>query len=192
MTIHVVDVATGQVTNVDKALNWLHGALANVPRELVERQPLDGVLARPAEWPERDLHLTTRAAGGAPHQVTSGYYNDRSPSFDPDGKYLYFLSGRSFNPSYSDLDNSWAYVNSTNIVVAPLRADVPSPLAPAQRRGERRRRSRCPAARGRPRAADSSARRWRRIRNEGREHRLRRFRAPRRGASPARRATTPA
>jgi tricorn protease len=68
--------------------------------------------------------------GGAPHQVTSGYYNDRSPSFDPDGKYLYFLSGRTFAPSYSDLDNSWAYVNSTNIVVAPLRADVASPLAP--------------------------------------------------------------
>ena len=68
--------------------------------------------------------------GGAPHQVTSGYYNDRQPSFDPDGKYLYFLSSRTFAPSYSDLDNSWAYVNSTNIVVVPLRADVASPLAP--------------------------------------------------------------
>ncbi len=80
--------------------------------------------------------------GGAPHQVTSGYYNDRSPSFDPDGKYLYFLSGRTFAPSYSDLDNSWAYVNSTNIVVVPLRADVAVAARAAQRRGGRGRRRR--------------------------------------------------
>jgi tricorn protease len=67
---------------------------------------------------------------GENHQVTSGFYDSARPCFDPEGKYLYFFSNRSFRPSYSDMDNSWIYANSTVIVAVPLRADVPSPLAP--------------------------------------------------------------
>ncbi len=64
------------------------------------------------------------------HQVTSGFYNDDLPVFDPDGKYLYFRTGRSFSPIYSDLDNSWIYANTMRLAAVPLRRDVPSPLAP--------------------------------------------------------------
>jgi len=64
------------------------------------------------------------------NQVTSGYYNDRDPAFDPDGKYLYFLSSRTLRPNYSDLQNTWIYANTTNVVAVPLRKDVDSPLAP--------------------------------------------------------------
>jgi tricorn protease len=64
------------------------------------------------------------------HQVTSGYYASSQPTFDPDGKYLYFFSNQSFSPSYGDFDNSWIYPNSTNIVAVSLRSDVHSPLAP--------------------------------------------------------------
>ena len=35
---------------------------------------------------------------GTIHQMTPGTTNDYSPAFDPDGKYLYFLSERNFNP----------------------------------------------------------------------------------------------
>jgi tricorn protease len=64
------------------------------------------------------------------HQVTSGFYNDEQPVFDPDGKYLYFRTGRSFSPTYSDLDNSWIYANTMQLAAVPLRQDVASPLAP--------------------------------------------------------------
>jgi tricorn protease len=64
------------------------------------------------------------------HQVTSGFYNDEQPVFDPDGKYLYLRTGRSFSPIYSDLDNSWIYANTMRLAAIPLRKDVPSPLAP--------------------------------------------------------------
>ena len=64
------------------------------------------------------------------HQATSGYFSDEQPTFDPDGKYLYYLSNRSFEPVYGDFDNSWTYPNSTRIVAVTLRKDVPSPLAP--------------------------------------------------------------
>ncbi|MRR36742.1 hypothetical protein EG829_19175, partial [bacterium] len=52
------------------------------------------------------------------------------PSFDPDGKYLYFLTNRTLAPVYSDFDNTWIYPNTTNLAAVPLTDDVLSPLAP--------------------------------------------------------------
>ena len=71
------------------------------------------------------------------HQVTSGFYNDELPVFDPDGKYLFFRTGRTFAPSYSELDDTWIYANSSRARrrAAPQRR--PLPARPAQRRGRR-------------------------------------------------------
>ncbi len=66
----------------------------------------------------------------AMHQVTSGFYDDELPVFDPDGKYLFFRTGRTFAPSYSELDESWIYANTAVLAAVPLRKDVLSPLAP--------------------------------------------------------------
>lgn len=67
---------------------------------------------------------------GKNHQVTSAYYDDDLPTFDPAGNYLYYRSKRIFQPHYSDFDNTWAYVNSHSLICVPLRKDMPSPLAP--------------------------------------------------------------
>ncbi|MEY4384735.1 MAG: hypothetical protein RLY20_18 [Verrucomicrobiota bacterium] len=63
-------------------------------------------------------------------QVTSGFYNDTQPVFDPAGKYLFFTSGRTFKPVYSDLDETWIYPKTRNLFAIPLRRDVASLLAP--------------------------------------------------------------
>jgi tricorn protease len=65
-----------------------------------------------------------------PHVVTSGYYDDDSPVFDPEGKYLYYVSGREFDPLYSNLDDTWVYPNTGQLMAVTLRKDLPSPLAP--------------------------------------------------------------
>jgi tricorn protease len=64
------------------------------------------------------------------HQVSSGYYDSRQPCFDPDGKYLYYLTNNTFSPLYSDVDNTFIYPNSTRIAVVTLRTDAASPVAP--------------------------------------------------------------
>ena len=64
------------------------------------------------------------------YQATSGFYNDTNPVFDPEGKYLYLYSDRTFRPVYSDVDATWVYPNATNLYATTLRKDVPSPLAP--------------------------------------------------------------
>ena len=61
--------------------------------------------------------------------MTSGYLNDTQPTFDPEGKYLFYASDRAFDPVYGTFDNSWTYANPTQLVAVPLRKDVKSPLA---------------------------------------------------------------
>lgn len=68
---------------------------------------------------------------GEKHQVTSGMFNDKSPTFDRKGEFLYFASNREFSsPIYEDLGNSWVYAEMDRLHAVPLRKDVKSPLAP--------------------------------------------------------------
>jgi tricorn protease len=128
MRIQVADVATGQVAQVDKALNWRHG---NLSAFRPSWSPDSRWLAYSRDLPNlQDAIFIWDSRSGKSQQVTSGYFDDQSPVFDPAGKYLFFLSGRSLNPSYSDLDNTWVYSNSTNIVAVPLHAGVPAVMAP--------------------------------------------------------------
>jgi len=64
------------------------------------------------------------------YQLTSGFYNDFSPVFDPESKYIYLLSNRSLNPVYSSIDETWIYPNTTKIVAVPLTGDIDSLLKP--------------------------------------------------------------
>ncbi len=64
------------------------------------------------------------------HQVTSGFYDDDQPVFDPDGRYLYYRTKRWFDAIYSEFEPSWIYANGQALIAVPLRRDVPSPLAP--------------------------------------------------------------
>jgi tricorn protease len=64
------------------------------------------------------------------HQVTSGYYYDFNPVFDPEGKYLFFYSNRTLRPVYGDMDDTWVYPNATDLYALTLEKDVESPLAP--------------------------------------------------------------
>ena len=66
----------------------------------------------------------------ASRRVTSDFYNDNGPVFDPEGRYLYFYSDRSFTPVYGDMDDTWVYPNSTQIYAIALAGDTVSPLAP--------------------------------------------------------------
>ena len=56
--------------------------------------------------------------------------NSFSPVFDPDGKYLYFLSDRDFNEVIGNVDFEFSNPKTTRIYLVTLRADEPSPFQP--------------------------------------------------------------
>ena len=64
-------------------------------------------------------------------QVTSGFFQDASPIFSIDGKYLFYLSDRGMNAAYSDMDDgTWIYPNATHVVAMALNEEVESLLGP--------------------------------------------------------------
>ena len=66
---------------------------------------------------------------GTAHQVTSSDTDDFSPAWDPDGRYLYFLSHRSTNPLLGNEDWDNIEVKNTRPFMILLRKDVKNPLA---------------------------------------------------------------
>ena len=72
------------------------------------------------------MHIET----GETHQLTSGMFSDRSPTFDRKGDYLYYASARVVtNPIYDNFGNSFVYNGSHVLLAVPLRADAKYPWA---------------------------------------------------------------
>ncbi|MCA6073281.1 S41 family peptidase [Fulvivirga sedimenti] len=127
MEIQVMDVTSGLARTIDKGFYMFEGPL----------QGFSVSWSPDSQWITYARDYTRVASAifiynvksGVTTQVTSGYYNDQSPVFSADGKYLFFATSRNFQPSYSDLDNTFIYANSTQLAVIPLDAGTPSILA---------------------------------------------------------------
>lgn len=126
--IHIYDRTTGETYNIDQALRWSEGNLQSFSPSwspdsrwlTYNRDVLNGHTA---------IFLYDLASKTA-HQVTSGYYTCGNPVFDPSGKYIFVTTNQSFNPIYSDLDNTFIYPNSTRLAAIVLKKTTPSPLFP--------------------------------------------------------------
>src|SRR5262249_32739982 len=125
---HLYDEGTGKVTDFDKSPDWLGHEQLEDFRFQWSPDSRWIAYARPASTSNNAIFLYDSKSGTL-HQATSGYLNDTMPTFDPEGKYLFYASDRPFDPVYGSFDNSWTYANPTRIVVVPLRKDVKSPLA---------------------------------------------------------------
>jgi tricorn protease len=69
-------------------------------------------------------------AAGKISPVTTAMSNSYSPVFDPEGKYLYFLSDRDFNEVLGNIDFEFSNPKTTRIYVMTLRQDEVSPFQP--------------------------------------------------------------
>jgi tricorn protease len=67
--------------------------------------------------------------------VSDTRYNDFQPAFDPTGKYLFFISTRHENPTFSRAELNIATLKTTGIYVATLRRGTPSAFAPRSDEG---------------------------------------------------------
>lgn len=118
MEFSYFDLNTRQTVKMDEGLFMFHGALANVTFSWSSDSKWITYAKDNANY-NNSIHLyDTDAKRG--YKVTGEFYSDYSPSFDPDNKYLFFLTNRNISPVYSDLDNTFVYPNSTMIAAVPL------------------------------------------------------------------------
>ena len=126
MKIYIYDIAAGKTTELDKGLRMSHGALENFTcywspdsRWLTYNRDLENYHRGVFLYDYQNKKL---------HQVTSGFYNSTNSVFDPEGKYLYLLTGQAFQPNYSDIDNTFIYANTTQLAAIALKKTTPSLL----------------------------------------------------------------
>ncbi len=64
------------------------------------------------------------------YPVTDGWYSSFEPKFSSDGKFLYFVSDRSFNPTLSQTELDHIYSDMSKIYLVTLAKDTKSPFEP--------------------------------------------------------------
>ncbi|HEY4154281.1 MAG TPA: PDZ domain-containing protein, partial [Puia sp.] len=128
MKIKIIDIASGNTTEVDQALRFMDGGCENFncswspdSRWLTYSRDLDNYHNAVFLFDTRNSKL---------QQVTDGFYSCDNPVFDSEGKYLYLTTSQSFTPYYSDLDNTFIYGNSTRLAAISLKKTTPSLLYP--------------------------------------------------------------
>ncbi|MCZ7647254.1 MAG: PDZ domain-containing protein [Planctomycetota bacterium] len=94
--LHLVDLAARKARPIDRSR---HGQIAGAAFS-----PDGAWLAYGyASTPHTGVIRLCPTRGGKPFDATRPVAYDFGPSFDPDGKYLYFLSTREFNPVYDTM-----------------------------------------------------------------------------------------
>jgi tricorn protease len=67
---------------------------------------------------------------GETTQITNPVLRDRSPAFDPEGKYLYFIGQRDFDPVYDEVHFDLGFPKGSRPFAITLRKDLENPFIP--------------------------------------------------------------
>jgi tricorn protease len=121
--LRVLDIASGEITDADQGTHddidtytwapdsrWIAYVKGNASRNTsIWMYSLEAKQAR---------------------QLTPDETSETSPAFDPDGRYLYFVSNRDYNLTFSAYEFNWLYTNASRIYAATLQADGPALFRP--------------------------------------------------------------
>ena len=96
-----------------------------------------------------------RAATGETFQVTRPVLRDIAPAFDPDGKYLYFISYRTFDPVYDNLHFDLNFPRGMKPYLITLQKDLASPFIPVPKPLEEKKKDKDENDRPKPKDGES-------------------------------------
>ena len=119
----VVDVTTKKVTAVTRSATWEIREYAWSPDSKWV------AYARPEEEVMTNIYLYSLEKDKN-YAVTDGWFSCSSPAFSGDGKYLFFVSNRDFNPTYSRTEWNHSYGDMSRIYFVTLAKDTVSPFRP--------------------------------------------------------------
>lgn len=128
MEMNYFNLKTRQTVKIDQGLFMFHGALSNYTFSWSSDSKWIAYSKENMNR-NRSIHLFNTSTGVST-RVTSEFYSDFAPTFDPDNNYLFFLTNRNVRPLYSDFDNTFIYPNSTLLAAVPLTSGADHLLAP--------------------------------------------------------------
>jgi tricorn protease len=117
----VIELETGKVQVVDRSAHM----------------PIQGMAWSPqGDWLAYGFALTAQRVAiklcdgetGNTYVVTRPILKDTHPAFDPEGKYLYFIGQRVFNPIAENLEFGWSFPRGEKPYAILLRRDLRSPF----------------------------------------------------------------
>jgi tricorn protease len=129
MRLNLVDAETGEITVIDQADYddaWERWGI----QDYVWSPCSQWVAYTKMEQSLYDSIFVYSLKDKKSYRLTSDMTEDWSPSFSPDGKYLYFLSNRTFNPIMGFADQNHIFLNMGRPYVMLLQADAEPPFRP--------------------------------------------------------------
>jgi tricorn protease len=123
LQLRVVDVATGKTTDVDRSGYNDIRRFSWSPDSKWLAYAKQGANRFNSIWVWSLDRKTSR-------QLTSEMTNDDAPVFDPEGRYLYFLSNRDYNLKFSDYEFTYLYGDSTRVYAGVLSRSGPALFLP--------------------------------------------------------------
>ncbi len=122
MRLQYIDIETKKVTLVDKSKLWEYGSFDWSP----DSKWICYSQIQPNRFNQVILYQLETARK---IEVTDQWFNSDQATFSRDGKYLVFVSDRTYNPTYSAVEWNYAYENMSKLYLVALAADTPSPFA---------------------------------------------------------------
>ncbi|MBP1678105.1 MAG: hypothetical protein H6Q29_16 [Bacteroidetes bacterium] len=123
LRLQYVDVASKAVTQVAQAKAFEYGSYTWSPDSRWI------AFAQPEEFRMTTIQLYSLDSKETT-EITDGWFGSYEPGFSSDGKYLFFVSDRSFSPMYSRTEWNHVYVDMSRVYLVTLAADTKSPFAP--------------------------------------------------------------
>jgi tricorn protease len=121
--LHVLDVASGNVTDVDRDE---YGDIRHY-RWSPDSKWITYTKQNQAQFGSIYVYSVPEKKV---HRLTSGMTDDNIPVFDPKGRYLYFTSNRDINLTFSAVEFNYITTDATRVYVAVLNNDIAAPLLP--------------------------------------------------------------
>jgi tricorn protease len=123
LRLRFVSVKSGKITEVDKSDSWEFRNYAWSPdsRWIVYAKSEVEMMSKIYLYSLRDSKS---------HELTDGWYSPSQPIFSSDGKFVFFISDRDFNPTYSRTEWNHAYQDMSRIYLLTLAKSTDSPFKP--------------------------------------------------------------
>lgn len=116
MKLWLVDISTGSQTAIDEAT-------AEEIRDYTFSPDGNWIAYSKSSPNDQSALWVYQLSTDRKFQLTDATFSDGNPVFSRDGKFLFFVSNRDFNLSFSSFEFDYLYNNATRIYALPLRND---------------------------------------------------------------------